>query len=52
MEAWVAMVIGVVGLAIVLAIPVAVWAIFVYGLVQMLREKQGKDGPGQPISAQ
>jgi hypothetical protein len=45
MEAWLMVILGVVGVAIMLSIPAAVWFMVIYGLAQIVREKQGRGGP-------
>jgi hypothetical protein len=51
-EAWLMVIVGVLGIAVILTIPACVWYMVVYGLVQIVREKQGKGGPDQPKPAQ
>ena len=51
METWLAVLIGVVGIALLLAIPAALWTLVIQGLVYSIREKRGKDQPDQPKPA-
>jgi hypothetical protein len=44
-EAWLTVVVGVVGIAIVMTIPAALWTMVIYGLVQIVRENQETQGP-------
>ena len=44
---WLTVIVGVVGIAIILAIPAWMWYMVIYGLVQIAREKRGVGGLGQ-----
>jgi hypothetical protein len=48
MEVWVMMIVGVLGLGFVFAILAWLWYMIIYGLVHVVREKRGEQGPGQP----
>jgi hypothetical protein len=38
---WLTVIVGVIGLAIVLAMPALMWYMVIYGLVQIVREEKG-----------
>ena len=44
---WLAVIVGVVALATILAIPVSMWYMVIYGLVQLARERRGVGRLGQ-----
>lgn len=45
---WLTVMVGVVGFAIILAIPTWLWCMVIYGLAQIAREKRGEGGPYLP----
>jgi hypothetical protein len=49
---WLTVIVGAIGIAIILAIPAALWYMVIHGLVQIAQEEHGKDGQGQLGSAQ